>query len=435
MKKPKHLIFTPLESFMNYKGSSGILLFVATIAAIVWANSPWADSYQEIWDYPVGFNFGSFELIKPLILWVNDGLMAIFFFLIGLEVKREILIGELNSMKKASLPIFAALGGVILPVVLFLVFNEDPITEKGWGIPMATDIAFSLAILTVLGSRVPIGLKVFLTALAIVDDIAAVLIIAVFYSENIDWMMLLYAMIPLVYLFILMFRKIYSKYLILIFGLVIWFLFLKSGIHPTIAGILVAFTVPLRQRFGIKDSMEKIDAKVLELGNAENLDVPIASKEQLHALDKIEAWTQRVRSPLQHLEHELHDWIAFVIIPIFAFANAGVDFASDASLDTGLMFNLAIALILGKSVGITFFTFLSVKLKLAKLPDRIKWIHIIGVGFLAGIGFTMSIFIANLAFTADKDLVDASKIGVILGSLIAGILGYVLLRLTLKDKK
>ncbi len=420
---------------MNYKGSSGILLFVATIAAIVWANSPWADSYQEIWDYPVGFNFGSFELIKPLILWVNDGLMAIFFFLIGLEVKREILIGELNSMKKASLPIFAALGGVILPVVLFLVFNEDPITEKGWGIPMATDIAFSLAILTVLGSRVPIGLKVFLTALAIVDDIAAVLIIAVFYSENIDWMMLLYAMIPLVYLFILMFRKIYSKYLILIFGLVIWFLFLKSGIHPTIAGILVAFTVPLRQRFGIKDSMEKIDAKVLELGNAENLDVPIASKEQLHALDKIEAWTQRVRSPLQHLEHELHDWIAFVIIPIFAFANAGVDFASDASLDTGLMFNLAIALILGKSVGITFFTFLSVKLKLAKLPDRIKWIHIIGVGFLAGIGFTMSIFIANLAFTADKDLVDASKIGVILGSLIAGILGYVLLRLTLKDKK
>ena len=361
--------------------------------------------------------------------------MAIFFFLIGLEVKREILIGELNSMKKASLPIFAALGGVILPVVLFLVFNEDPISEKGWGIPMATDIAFSLAILTVLGSRVPIGLKVFLTALAIVDDIAAVLIIAVFYSENIDWMMLLYAMIPLVYLFILMFRKIYSKYLILIFGLVIWFLFLKSGIHPTIAGILVAFTVPLRQRFGIKDSMEKIDAKVLELGNAENLDVPIASKEQLHALDKIEAWTQRVRSPLQHLEHELHDWIAFVIIPIFAFANAGVDFASDSSLDTGLMFNLAIALILGKSVGITFFTFLSVKLKLAKLPDRIKWIHIIGVGFLAGIGFTMSIFIANLAFTADKDLVDASKIGVIIGSLIAGILGYVLLRLTLKDKK
>lgn len=435
MTKSKHILFSPLAGFLNKKGSSGILLFAATVIALVWANSKWSDSYQAIWDLPIGFSFGSFELNKPLILWVNDGLMAIFFFLIGLEVKREILIGELNSIKKAALPIFGALGGVIIPVVLFLVLNNNPETVKGWGIPMATDIAFSLAIITVLGSRVPIGLKIFLTALAIVDDIAAVLIIAIFYSESIDWMMLLYACVPIAILFIAMFRKRYNKFMTILLGIIVWVLFLKSGIHPTIAGIIVAFSVPLSQKFGIKDSLSKIDAKVLELSKAENLTVPIASKEQIYALDKIDAWTTRVRSPLQHLEHELHDWVSFVIIPIFAFANAGVDFGSDAALDTSLMFNLAIALLIGKCFGISFFTFISVKLKLAKLPEKIKWIHIIGVGFIAGIGFTMSIFITNLAFSSDKDLIDAAKIGIIIGSLIAAIIGYLVLRFTLKLKE
>jgi NhaA family Na+:H+ antiporter len=358
--------------------------------------------------------------------------MAIFFFLIGLEVKREILIGELNSMKKAALPIFAAIGGVLLPVGLFLYFNDNPLTSDGWGIPMATDIAFSLAILTVLGSRVPIGLKVFLTALAIVDDIAAVSIIAIFYSENIDWLILLYAAIPLAFLFLLMYRQTYNKYLTILFGIIIWVLFLKSGIHPTIAGILVAFTVPLSQKYGIKESLSKINEKVTELSQAENLNVPIASKEQIYALDEIEEWTAKVRSPLQHLENQLHDWVSYVIIPIFAFANAGVAFGADATADTGIMLHLALALLIGKSVGISLFTFISVKFKLAKLPRGIKWIHIIGVAFLAGIGFTMSIFIANLAFPMHKELIDASKIGVIFGSVLAGLSGYLILRFTLK---
>ena len=428
-KKIKRLLLSPFEKFVSTESSSGFLLFAVTLLALAWANSPWAATYEALWNYPVGFNFGEFELIKPLILWINDGLMAIFFFLIGLEVKREILIGELNTLKKASLPIFAALGGIIVPVGVFLILNTNPDTFNGWGIPMATDIAFSLAILTVLGKRVPLSLKIFLTALAIVDDIAAVLTIAVFYSSNIQWILLAYSVIPFTILVFLLYRQIYNKYITIIFGIIIWILFLKSGIHPTIAGILVAFTIPLSQKIGLKKAMNQLEGIVEDLDNAHEKQLPILSKQQLYALDDLQDWTTKVQSPLQHIEHNLHGWVAYLIIPIFAFANAGVSFSSDASLDTVLALNLALALIFGKSIGIALFTFLSTKFGLSKLPDDINFKQIIGVGFLGGIGFTMSIFIANLAFTNNSALIDASKIGIIIGSVIAGIVGYVILRM------
>lgn len=427
-KKFQRLLLSPIEKFVQTESSSGVLLFAATLLALAWANSPWAADYEALWKYPVGFSFGDFELIKPLILWINDGLMAIFFFLIGLEVKREILIGELNTLKKASLPIFAALGGILVPVAVFLILNNNPETFSGWGIPMATDIAFSLAILTVLGKRVPLSLKIFLTALAIVDDIAAVLTIAVFYSSNIQWILITYALIPFAVLVFLLYRQIYSKYITIIFGIIIWILFLKSGIHPTIAGILVAFTIPLSQKIGLKNTIDQLEGIVEDLDNAQEKQLPILSKEQLYILDDLQDWTTKVQSPLQHIEHSLHGWVAYMIIPIFAFANAGVSFSSDASLDTVLALNLALALIFGKSIGIALFTFLSTKLGLSKLPDDINFKQIIGVGFLAGIGFTMSIFIANLAFTDNFALIDASKIGIIIGSVIAGIVGYLILR-------
>ncbi|HLT52871.1 MAG TPA: Na+/H+ antiporter NhaA, partial [Flavobacteriaceae bacterium] len=285
-----------------------------------------------------------------------------------------------------------------------------------------------LAILTVLGKRVPLSLKIFLTALAIVDDIAAVLTIAVFYSSNIEWMLIAYALIPFAVLVFLLYRQIYSKYITILFGIIIWILFLKSGIHPTIAGILVAFTIPLSQKIGLKSTIDQLEGIVEDLDNAQEKELPILSKQQLYILDDLQDWTTKVQSPLQHIEHSLHGWVAYMIIPIFAFANAGVSFSSDASIDTVLALNLALALIFGKSIGIALFTFLSTKFGLSKLPDDINFKQIIGVGFLAGIGFTMSIFIANLAFTGNNALIDASKIGIIIGSVIAGTIGYVILR-------
>uniref|UniRef100_UPI00404B7B3A Na+/H+ antiporter NhaA n=2 Tax=Gelidibacter sp. TaxID=2018083 RepID=UPI00404B7B3A len=427
-KKIKRILLSPFEKFVSIESSSGILLFAVTILALAWANSPWAASYETLWQHPLGFSFGDFQLIKPLILWINDGLMAIFFFLIGLEVKREILIGELNTLKKASLPIFAALGGIVVPVGLFLLLNNNPNTFDGWGVPMATDIAFSLAILTVLGKRIPLALKIFLTALAIVDDIAAVLTIAVFYSENINWMLIAYTLIPFAVLVFLLYRQIYSKYITILFGIIIWVLFLKSGIHPTIAGILIAFTIPLSQKIGLKSTIDQLEGIVEDLDNAKEKELPILSKEQVYALDDLQDWTTKVQSPLQHIEHGLHGWVAFVIIPIFAFANAGVSFSSNADINTTLALNLGLALVFGKSIGIALFTFLSTKLGLSKLPVNINFKQIIGVGFLGGIGFTMSIFIANLAFPNAAALIDASKIGIIIGSVVAGMLGYVILR-------
>ncbi|QNK77389.1 Na+/H+ antiporter NhaA [Winogradskyella sp. PAMC22761] len=430
----KRIFLTPFQKFVKLESFSGILLLLATIIALVWANSPFGDVYRDLWQYDVGIVTQSFEFKKPLILWINDGLMAIFFFLIGLEIKRELVIGELNSPKKIAFPLVGAIGGMLVPVLFFLVINQNPETAKGWGIPMATDIAFSLAILNVLGNRVPLSLKVFLTAFAIVDDIGAVLVIALFYSGSIKITLLLIAVVLLAVLYFLSYKGIYSRFLLFFFGIAVWFLFLKAGLHPTIAGILLAFSVPIRQKIKTATFLEQLESVFNRIKKASVLKTPILSSEQLHIIDDLGDWSSKFQSPLQHLEHRLHGWVAYFIIPIFALANAGVLLSGSEGLDTMLVINIIVSLILGKSIGITLIVFLAKKVKIIEVPSDIKFMQIIGVSFLAGIGFTMAIFIASLAFESAPEYIDSAKIGILIGSFISAIIGYVILHLSSKKK-
>ena len=424
----KEKILSPFQKFVNLQSSTGILLLATTIIALVWANSAFSESYQSFWQYEIGIVTDSFELVKPLILWVNDGLMSIFFFLIGLEIKREFLIGELNSTKKVMFPLFGALGGIALPVILYLVLNQNPDTLKGWGIPMATDIAFALAVLKVLGNRVPTSLKIFLTAFAIVDDLGAVLVIAIFYSGELNLVMLGGALGLLALIYILSYRGLYSEFVTIIAGFIVWLLFLKAGLHPTLAGILMAFAVPVRQKISTDEFTDQLDSIVKNIKESTILQKPVLSGEQLELIDDLENWSDKYRSPLQHLEHKLHNWVAYLVIPIFALANAGVAINGEGGLETALVVNIMICLILGKSIGISTVIFAARKLKLIDVPSDITNRQIVGVSFLAGIGFTMAIFIAGLAFNSSPEYIDSAKIGILIGSFISAILGYGILR-------
>jgi len=431
------LVGNSIKQFIKLETASSIILFAVSIFAILWANSSYGYLYEELWHhkFTIGFADTKFHLSKSLILWINDGLMAIFFFVIGLEVKREILAGELTTLRKASLPIFAAIGGMIFPVLVFLILNQGKSGSDGWGIPMATDIAFTLGILKLLGKRVPLGLKIFLTAFAIVDDIGAVLVIAIFYSSNIQWDLIGYAMVLFGAVAFLSYKKIYSKYFYFIIGCVVWLLFLKSGIHPTIAGILMAFTIPIHTKVNLKEYYNSVTQHLTFLKDTKPNSSNLLSSEQLHAVDSVESITEKVNSPLQHLEHTLHGWVSYVIMPIFALANAGVVISfSGLGSTSHISVNIALALVLGNSLGIMLLSFIGIKLKLADLPKNVNYTQLFGVSLLGGLGFTMSLFIANLAYV-DESLISASKMGVIIGSLIAGISGYILLRFSLKAIK
>jgi len=422
-------LLSPFQKFVKIESLSGILLLATTILALVWANSPYASSYDAIWNYELGITTQSFEFTKPVILWINDGLMAIFFFLIGLEIKREILIGELNSVKKLAFPLFGALGGMIIPIALFFLINQNPETQDGWGISMATDIAFSLAVLNALGKRIPLNLKIFLTAFAIVDDLGAVMVIALFYSGTIKMVLLAIAFGILGLLYILAARQFFSKFLLLIAGIAVWFLFLKAGIHPTIAGILLAFSVPVRQKMVTDDFINSLGKFYNDFKKARILKKPILSKQQLAQLNNLDETTDQFRSPLQSLEHDLHGWVAYCIIPIFALANAGISINGVESINSSFAITIIIALVLGKGIGVSGIVLLAQKLKWITIPKDISKQQIIGVSFLAGIGFTMAIFIANLAFSSSIYL-NSAKIGVLIGSLIAAVIGYIILRRT-----
>jgi len=431
----KKIVLLPFQKFIKIESLSGFLLLAATIIALIWANSPYVQAYESLWQYKIGISIQNFELEKPLILWINDGLMAIFFFLIGLELKREFLIGELDTAKKAALPVFAALGGMIVPITLFLLLNKNPETLKGWGIPMATDIAFALAILKLLGDRVPLSIKVFLTAFAIIDDIGAVLVIAIFYSESINWMLLIYALMLLSILGYLSYRKIYINYLYLIIGIIVWVLFLKSGIHPTIAGVLMALTIPIKQKITNEEYTNQLYNFLDKIKlNTKSKDV-IISKKYIEQIKTLESSTQKARSPLQYLEYSLHHWIAYFIMPIFALSNAGIIIGLNSNLDYSLLINVALALFIGKLIGVSLFSYIGVKLKITELPREINFRHIMGVAMLAGVGFTMSIFIANLAFNESKVSIDSAKIGILIGSTLSGVLGYIIIRFTNYNKK
>jgi NhaA family Na+:H+ antiporter len=426
----------PISQFIKLETSGSIILFAATLTALVLANSPIGNEFMNFWKNDITISVPGFELSKPIVKWINDGLMAIFFFLIGLEIKREVLTGELSHFKKASLPVFAAVGGMIFPAVLFTVLNDGKPGAEGWGIPMAADIAFSLGILKLLGNRVPSGLKVFLMAFAIIDDLGAVLVIAFFYSSHLVWAYIVIGLSIVVLLLILSNYGYYSKYLFFLAGIIVWVLFLKSGIHATIAGVLLALTIPLNRKTDTRSFFENSkETLALFMDDCQNQETKtVLTKKQIEALDELDDLTEKTAPPLQYIEHRLHGWVSYLIMPLFALANAGVVFQFGDQTYSYLTFNIAISLIIGNFLGIFLSSLLSVKLKLAILPENVNIKQLAGVSILGGLGFTMSLFINNLAFT-ETAIIDSAKLGILIGSFTAGMLGYIVLRATLGSKK
>lgn len=422
-------LLKPAIRFFKLEQASGILLIAVAIAAIVWANSPWAASYFSIWESKVSFGFGNFRIEKDFLHWINDGLMAVFFFVVGLEIKRELLIGELSSVKNAVLPAVAALGGMVFPAVIYALMNTSGEAAKGWGIPMATDIAFAIGILSILGNRVPFALKVFLTAVAIIDDLGAVIVIAVFYSTDISLMLLAAVGGVVLVLVLLNYLHVKSPLVYAVLGIVLWFLFLKSGVHATIAGVVLAFTIPTKTRMNGKEFFDIASdslAEMKEKGFAN--DGHTISADVNDVLYTIEESCEKATAPAHRLEHKLHPYVAFFIMPVFALANAGVALGGIGSgVFNGVSLGIFGGLLLGKVLGVSLFSVIAVKTGLGVLPSGSNMRQLIGVGFLAGIGFTMSLFIAGLAF-GTSDLLNFAKVGIIAGSVVSGVIGYLVLR-------
>ena len=427
---PIGVVLRPFRVFAQLSAAGGILLGLCTVLALLWANSPWGDAYDRLWGAYVTVGGGDLVIRETLGHWVNDGLMAVFFFVVGLEIKREVLIGELASPRRAALPIAAAIGGMVVPALLYVSLNRSGDAVSGWGIPMATDIAFSLGVLALLGSRAPAALKVFLTALAIVDDLGAVLVIALFYTDAIAWTALAWGLGLLGLLAVANWLGVRRTLVHGLIGLGVWVAFLQSGVHATIAGILVAMTIPARAVINAHAFVARGRAILATFEQVSTHRGKAGSTEAQHAaLQALEDAVDHVEAPLQRLEHALHSWVAFVILPIFALANAGVDLSGDvgAMFTEPVTLGVILGLLLGKPLGVTAAAWLAVRSGLAAKPESVSWRQLHGAGWLAGIGFTMSLFIAALAF-GDGPLLDAAKLGILSASVVAGLIGWVLLR-------
>ena len=395
MRNAPRTIRERVLDFIHLEASGGLVLMFTALLALIANNSVLASGYTGILNTPVAVQFGAFEIAKPFLLWINDGLMAIFFFLVGLEIKREVLDGELSSIDKAALPIFAAVGGIIAPALIYYSLNaSDPVTVSGWAIPAATDIAFALGIIALLGPRVPASLKILLLAVAIIDDLAAIIIIALFYTDNLSLVALSWAAAGAAGLFALNRFTVMRILPYALIGVFVWAAVLKSGVHATLAGVITALAIPMARP---------------------SPDEP---------------------SPLRRAEHGLHIWVAFLILPLFAFANAGVSLAglSFSDLLAPVPLGIALGLFFGKQLGVFILSFIAVKLKLAKLPEGANWAQVYGVACLTGVGFTMSLFIGTLAFD-DADLLNGVRLGVLMGSIASGILGYIVLRIFCKGEE
>ena len=437
-KNPFNYSFT---SFFRHNVNGGMLLMIVSVLAMGMANSPWSPYYLGFLDHPISLIFGNFNLLShhgnPLTMasFINDCLMAIFFFHVGLEIKREILVGELSSVRKASLPILAAFGGMIIPVIVYLLIEHVSPGSKGMAIPMATDIAFSLGVLSLMGKRVPLSLKIFLTAFAVVDDIGGILVIALFYTDTIQWTYLLTALGLVAVLLAACKLRINKRAIYAILGIAIWFLFLQSGVHSTIAGVLVAFTIPARPSLKIGKYIDRIRYSINTFPKTGDESM-ILTNDQIYELKNIEEASDKVISPLQYMEDKLNGLVNYFILPLFAFANAGIVFSGEGDLIGTVTLAVAFGLILGKPIGIFCSTWLSVKLHLVSLPDGVNWKSIFGVSCLGGIGFTVSLFIANLSFgSANTALLNQAKLGIIIGTIVSGIIGYCFLNFTLPQKE
>lgn len=440
------VFYTARKTIKNY-ANGGNVLICATILALIVVNLPWTrDIYNSLWTHEIALQVGSFNLFShhgepmSIMAFINDALMALFFFSVGLEIKREILVGELSSFRNALLPIVGAIGGMAIPVLFYWLMARGTDYASGAAIPMATDIAFSLGVLAMLGNRVPIGLKVFLTTLAVVDDIGGIIVIAIFYSTSISWSLLAWSLIGLVALYVGGKVGILSKLYYLTIGALVWFCFLNAGIHPTIAGVLVAFCVPAKPVYAPNKYIKNIRRNISHFAHEDDERLnsrTILNKDQMNWLKEIESDSDKVISPLQDMEDSLHPLVNYIIIPLFAFANAGI-FFGDMSLDQlfhGIAPAIIVGLVAGKFIGIFAASALCILLKWAPMPRGANWFSLASVAMLGGIGFTVSLFIANLSFSGPgahlAELLNDSKLGILVGSLLAGILGWVALHFSL----
>lgn len=426
-------LLLPIKSFINKQTSVGILIIISAILAMIVANSPYADIYHNFWKQELYLGYNNAVLNKTVLHWINDGLMSIFFFMVGLELKKEIMNGELSSFRKALLPIFAAIGGMIFPALIFLYFNFGLDSIKGWGIPMATDIAFALGVLYLLGNKVPLSLKIFLTAIAVIDDLGAILVVAFFYTSEI---MLNNLAMGGVFLTLLVLANLFGIRNPIVYAIAgiggLWMAIMLSGVHATIAAVLAAFAIPTSKKINTPLFLRKV--KMLSYNIKQKLNSTSSNKnktedEITNLIEKFSLLTQDATPPLQRLESGLHSLVSFIILPIFAFANAGVTLDSNSFnyIFSDVAIGILLGLLIGKFIGIVLFTKLMVFFKISKLPPNVEWKHVYGIGFLAAMGFTMSLFITELGFE-DDILLTQAKIGILSASTIAGLIGYFYLR-------
>lgn len=421
----------PFRSFFRKEASSSIVLMVVTSVAFLWANSPYWETYELFWETHVSLSAGAFAITKTVREWIDEGLMAVFFLIVGLEIKREVMVGELASVRQALLPVGAAIGGMLFPALIFAAFNRGEVTAGGWGIPMATDIAFALGALFVFGRRIPLGLRVFLSALAIADDLGAVLVIALFYTKELSVPHLLLSLVAVFLMAVANYLWIRKTLVYALLGIALWFFMLESGLHATVAGVVVAMFIPARGKYDTDKFMQEVSTSLGQFqcpvdGCGYSI---LLNQQHLNVVQSIELACHEVETPLQRLVHALHPWVAFLIVPLFAFANAGLTVTAIDVVEAvtfPLTIGVACGLFLGKPLGILLFSAIFVRARLASLPVGVTWPHIAGAGLLGGLGFTMSLFIAGLSFE-DPAFLDYAKLGILAGSLMSGMAGMAVL--------
>ncbi|MFZ2632047.1 MAG: Na+/H+ antiporter NhaA [Desulfosalsimonadaceae bacterium] len=424
-------ILKPAQRFFRKEAASSLLLLAATIIALAWANFAKPGSYPLFWHTEVGIRFGETFISNSLIYWINDGLMALFFFTVGLEIKRELLVGEISSPQKALFPVIAALGGMAVPGIIYILFNFNTSSAAGWAIPMATDIAFAMGAIAIFGKRLPMSLRVFLAAFAIADDLGAVLIIALFYTKEIVFSNLAICGILMLMLGLVNFLWIRWTIVYALLGILIWIAVLGSGLHPTVAGIIVSLFIPAQGKYDTDLFVQKARQRLDAFQCAENscgFSI-LLNEDHLNAVQGLELDCHHVETPLQRMEHALHPWVAFLILPVFALANAGLTFQGlnfPETMAHPVSLGIILGLFCGKPIGIFLFSYLSVKTGIAALPQGIRWPHIFGVSLLGGIGFTMSLFVSGLSFT-NAEFLHYSKFAILFGSVISATAGILLL--------
>lgn len=429
MRRGVKRVLAPVERFLAIQAASGILLMITATVALIWANSPWRTSYADLWKIPVGFSFGGFVFERDLHFWINDGLMTIFFFVVGLEIRREIHAGELSEVRRAALPLAAAFGGMLVPALIFLSLNVGRASANGWAVPMATDIAFAVGALALLGKRVAPALRILLLALAVIDDVGAIVVIALFYSSNLNGLGFVVFGLGMLGIFLLQGLGARSPWAYLAPAIVIWSGAYIAGIHPTLAGVIVGLMTPVTAWYGTAGLLDRIETGVRSLRAHDVSD----DRELIPRLDALKTANREAVSPVERLQHQFHGWVAFGIMPLFAFANAGVplgqiSFDGDA---WWVFWGVGIGLTLGKPIGILSVSWIAVRSRAAALPSGVQWSHIAVVGMVGGIGFTMALFIAQLAFPAGP-LLETAKLAILCGSALAGVLSLLVGRRVLE---